>query len=62
MRTIGRPELKDDPRFRTKSDRVHHMAELAAIIGEFCPRRTEVVNKVREHIQGADAMCSAGTR
>jgi hypothetical protein len=31
---IGRPELKDDPRFRTNADRVKNNAELIAIIEE----------------------------
>lgn len=33
--TIGRPELKDDPRFRTNDDRVRHRDELDEIIGGF---------------------------
>jgi crotonobetainyl-CoA:carnitine CoA-transferase CaiB-like acyl-CoA transferase len=33
--TIGRPELKSDPRFRTNDARVAHRDELDAIIGEF---------------------------
>jgi crotonobetainyl-CoA:carnitine CoA-transferase CaiB-like acyl-CoA transferase len=33
MDTIGRPDLKTDPRFRTNDDRVAHRDELDAIIG-----------------------------
>ena len=36
--TIGRPELKTDPRFRTNSDRIHHLQALDAIIGEWVGR------------------------
>ncbi|NUZ06067.1 CaiB/BaiF CoA transferase family protein [Piscinibacter koreensis] len=41
LRAIGRPELIDDPRFRTNADRVRHAAELDAIIGEFVARHTQ---------------------
>jgi crotonobetainyl-CoA:carnitine CoA-transferase CaiB-like acyl-CoA transferase len=43
--TIGRPELKADPRFLTNDDRVEHRDELDAIIGEFMRRhsRAEVL-------------------
>jgi crotonobetainyl-CoA:carnitine CoA-transferase CaiB-like acyl-CoA transferase len=40
FRAIGRPELIDDPRFRTNSDRLAHVAEVDAIIGDFVGRRT----------------------
>jgi crotonobetainyl-CoA:carnitine CoA-transferase CaiB-like acyl-CoA transferase len=33
-RVIGRPELVDDPRFRTNRDRMRNIAELTALIGE----------------------------
>jgi crotonobetainyl-CoA:carnitine CoA-transferase CaiB-like acyl-CoA transferase len=36
---IGRPELGDDPRFRTNQDRVAHRAELLAILAEAMRRR-----------------------
>lgn len=42
--TIGRPELKTDPRFRTNDDRVEHRDELDAIIGEFIGARTQDEN------------------
>ncbi len=37
--TIGRPELKTDPRFRTNDDRVAHRDELDAIIGDHVGQR-----------------------
>jgi len=40
LRSIGRPELVDDPRFRTNEGRVAHGVELDAIIGGFIARRT----------------------
>lgn len=33
--TMGRPELADDPRFAQRAERVRHMNELHAIIGEW---------------------------
>ena len=44
MRAIGRPELVDDPRFRTNADRLKHADELDAIIGEFIGARTQQEN------------------
>src|SRR5207244_140627 len=41
---IGRPELIDDPRYRTNADRVKHAEELDAIIGAFIARRTQGEN------------------
>jgi formyl-CoA transferase len=35
LRAIGRPELIDDPRFRTNADRLRHAAELDEIIAAF---------------------------
>ncbi len=40
FRAIGRPELIDDPCFRTNADRLAHVAEVDAIIGDFVGRRT----------------------
>ncbi|MFE9774786.1 CaiB/BaiF CoA transferase family protein [Streptomyces sp. NPDC005931] len=37
-RFLGRPELADDPRFATGSDRVAHRDELNAIVAERCAR------------------------
>jgi crotonobetainyl-CoA:carnitine CoA-transferase CaiB-like acyl-CoA transferase len=37
--TIGRPELIDDPRFRTNDDRLANCDELDAIIGAFIGQR-----------------------
>jgi crotonobetainyl-CoA:carnitine CoA-transferase CaiB-like acyl-CoA transferase len=44
FRTIGRPELIDDPRFRTNDDRVRHRDELDIIIGDFICQRTQDEN------------------
>ncbi len=41
---IGRPELIDDPRFRTNSDRLDHVEELDAIIQEYVGRYTQAEN------------------
>jgi len=32
VEAIGRPELEDDPRFRTRADRIAHYAELVALL------------------------------
>jgi crotonobetainyl-CoA:carnitine CoA-transferase CaiB-like acyl-CoA transferase len=40
---IGRPELKDDPRFKTNADRVRNNAELIAIIEQ------ELVKRPKAH-------------
>lgn len=37
---MGRPDLMDDPRFRTRDARVENVRELDAIIGEFTSRYT----------------------
>ncbi|HEX7124528.1 MAG TPA: CoA transferase [Thermodesulfobacteriota bacterium] len=44
LRAIGRPELIDDPRFRTNADRLAHVDELDAIVGGFIGRRTLAEN------------------
>jgi formyl-CoA transferase len=44
MTSIGRPELIDDPRFRTNADRVKNAEALDAIIGEFIAQRTQAEN------------------
>ncbi|HXF65778.1 MAG TPA: CoA transferase [Burkholderiales bacterium] len=44
LRAIGRPELIEDPRFRTNADRVQNAAALDAIIGEFIGRLTLAEN------------------
>lgn len=41
---IGRPELKDDPRFATNDQRVRNRDELDAIIGQFIGSRTQEEN------------------
>jgi crotonobetainyl-CoA:carnitine CoA-transferase CaiB-like acyl-CoA transferase len=40
FRAIGRPELIDDPRFRTNSDRLQHVEEVDRIIQDFVGSRT----------------------
>ena len=37
---IGRPDMKEDPRFRTSADRLRNIDELDEILGEFVRRRT----------------------
>ena len=44
MTSIGRPELVDDPRFRTNADRVKNAEELDRIIGAFIGQRTQAEN------------------
>ncbi len=44
FRSIGRPDLVDDPRYRTNAQRVKHADELDAIIGEFIAQRTQAGN------------------
>jgi crotonobetainyl-CoA:carnitine CoA-transferase CaiB-like acyl-CoA transferase len=44
--SIGRPELVNDPRFRTNADRVKHVDQLDAIIGAFVVQRTQAENVV----------------
>ncbi|MCO6416002.1 CoA transferase [Siccirubricoccus sp. KC 17139] len=36
---IGRPELAEDPRFRTNADRVHHFAETVALVQDITVTR-----------------------
>jgi crotonobetainyl-CoA:carnitine CoA-transferase CaiB-like acyl-CoA transferase len=40
FRAIGRPEMIDDPRFRTNTDRVRHIDECDAAVAEFIAART----------------------
>jgi len=44
FRSIGRPDLIDDPKFRTNADRVRNAEELDAIIGAFIAERTQAEN------------------
>jgi crotonobetainyl-CoA:carnitine CoA-transferase CaiB-like acyl-CoA transferase len=44
LRSIGRPELIEDPRYRTNAMRVQHAEELDAIIGAFVAARTQAEN------------------
>lgn len=42
--SIGRPDVIDNPRYRTNADRVRHADELDAIIGPFIAQRTQAEN------------------
>lgn len=44
LRAIGRPDLIEDPRFRTNADRVKNAEALDAIIGAFIAQRTQAEN------------------
>ena len=44
LRSIGRGDLIDDPRYRTNADRVKNAAELDAIIGAYIAQRTQPEN------------------
>jgi formyl-CoA transferase len=44
FRAIGRPELIEDPRYRTNAERVKHAADLDAIIGAFVAGKTQAEN------------------
>jgi formyl-CoA transferase len=44
FRAIGRPDLVDDPRFRTNADRLRNVEALDAIIGAFIAERTQAEN------------------
>jgi formyl-CoA transferase len=44
FRSISRPDLVDNPRYRTNADRVKHAEELDAIIGGFVAERTQADN------------------
>lgn len=44
FRSIGRPDLVDDPRFRTNADRLRNADELDGIIGGFIATRTQAEN------------------
>ncbi|POR50326.1 CaiB/BaiF CoA transferase family protein [Bosea psychrotolerans] len=44
FRAIGRPDLIEDPRFRSNADRLRHVEELDAIIGAFIAQRSQAEN------------------
>jgi formyl-CoA transferase len=44
VRAIGRPELVDDPRYRTNAERVRNAEWIDGIVGEFVARRTQAEN------------------
>ncbi len=52
FRAIGRPDLIDDPRFRTNDDRVRNRDTLDQIIGDVIRRRTREENL--RHFEAAD--------
>lgn len=58
--TIGRPELKDDPRFATNDQRVKNRDQLDAIIGAFIAGRTQQENLTLFEAAGVTAgpVCS----
>lgn len=44
FRAIGRPDMVDDPRFRTNADRIRNIDELDAIVAAFIATRTQAEN------------------
>ncbi|MBI2223616.1 MAG: CoA transferase, partial [Betaproteobacteria bacterium] len=44
FRAIGRPDLIDNPRYRTNAERVKNAAELDAVIGAFVAQKTLAEN------------------
>ena len=44
FRALGRPELIDDPRFRTNADRLRHVEDVDAVVGGFVAARTLAEN------------------
>src|SRR6185436_20471313 len=44
FRAIGRPELIDDPRYRTNAARLQHAQELDAMVAEFVAQRSQDEN------------------
>jgi formyl-CoA transferase len=44
LRAVGRPELIEDPRYRTNAERVKNAADLDAIIGAFVAGRSQAEN------------------
>ncbi len=44
FRAIGRPDLIDDPRFRTNSDRLAHVNKVDQVVGDFVAARTLAEN------------------
>ncbi len=57
MRAIGRPELIDDPRFRTNTDRLAHNHILDPIVAEFMGARTQA--ECLEIFEAADVTVGA---
>ena len=44
FQSIGRPDLANDPRFRTNAERLQNAPALDAVIGEFVAQRTQAEN------------------
>ncbi|WP_424811172.1 CaiB/BaiF CoA transferase family protein [Roseococcus sp. YIM B11640] len=40
MKSLGRPELLDDPRFRTNSDRIRHIEEIDGVVRDYVAKMT----------------------
>ncbi|GGW93415.1 CoA transferase [Streptomyces malachitofuscus] len=53
---LGRPELTDDPRFATGSDRVAHREELNVIIAERCAR--DDAEELLKHLEAIGIACA----
>ncbi len=54
-RVLGRPDLEEDPRFRTNADRVHHRAALVAELEEVF--RLRATAEWLEILEAADILC-----
>ena len=55
-RSVDRPELADDPRFRTNPDRVRHYAETVGIVQDIVRRDTS--DHWIQHLAGVDVPCT----
>ncbi|MFF0688474.1 CaiB/BaiF CoA transferase family protein [Streptomyces albogriseolus] len=53
---LGRPELTDDPRFATSSDRVAHRDELNAIVADRCAR--DDAEELLKNLEGIGIACA----
>ncbi len=53
---LGRPELTDDPRFATSSDRVAHREELNAVVAERCARSD--AEEILKDLEGIGIACA----
>jgi crotonobetainyl-CoA:carnitine CoA-transferase CaiB-like acyl-CoA transferase len=55
-RFLGRPELTDDPRFATGSDRVAHREEINAVVAERCARSD--AEEILQDLEGIGIACA----